>query len=270
MYCEGKPTSNRINSNNWKLRNQNKERKHWRISSAKDTSFPNIYSPIPELLLEPEIEERSSNLKDPEQVKAIYHYLLIVAGEDYSDKDRVAAAEHLAKYYFKCPIYRVDWYINEARIFMELNNTGTDIIDRTKTRLFEAVEVMEKGQTKKEAVKAVRNKLSITMLIDLLGEEWKNESRKAEIMALGFIGAGVRKETKAKRIIKESGIYRQQIIDNTNLSEFQRNVVSAIKRGMRATEYAKLFDTNPERVRKEHQRARGKMKQTLEGLNKDK
>jgi len=223
-----------------------------------------------EQFTEPAIKERSSNLNDPKQVNAIYHYLLIVAGKNYSDRDRVAAAEHLAKYYFKCPIYRVDWKLNEARIIRELNNTGTDIIDRTKARLFEAVEVMEKGQTKKEAVKAVRNKLSMVMLIDLLGEEWRNKPRRAEIMALGIIGAGIRGKTKAKRIIKESGIYLQQIIDKTNLSEFQKNVVSAMKRGMRATEYAELFNTSPERVRKEHQRARGKMKQTLEGLNKDK
>lgn len=129
---------------------------------------------------------------------------------------------------------------------------------------------MEKRQTKKEAVKAVRNKLSMVMLIDLLGEGWRKRTRRAEIMALGIIGAGIRGKTKAKRIIKESGIYLQQIIDKTNLSEFQRNVVSAIKRGMRATVYAKIHNISPERVRKEHQRARDKMKQTLEGLNKDK
>jgi len=240
------------------------------MSRAKDTTPPKIYSPLPEPLLEPEIEERSSNVKDPEQVNAIYHYLLIVAGEDYSDIDRVAAAEHLAIHYFKCPIYHVDWKLNEASIIMELNNTGTDIIDRTKARLFEAVDVMEKGQTKKEAVKAVRNKLSMVMLIDLLSEGWRKRTRRAEIMALGIIGAGKRGKTKAKRIIKESGIYLQQIIDKTNLSEFQRDVIEAMKRGMRATEYAKLLNISPERVRKEHQRARDKMKETFERLNKDK
>jgi len=138
---------------------------------------------------EPAIKERSSNLKEQEQVKAIYHYLLIVADKNYSINDRVAAAKHLATYYFKRPIYHTDWYINKARINRELNYTGTDIIGRTKTCLFESVDVMEKGQTKKEAVKAVINKLSIVMLIDLLGEGWRNKPRRSEITGLG-IGEG--------------------------------------------------------------------------------
>jgi len=42
------------------------------MSRAKGTTSPKIYSPIPEPLLEPEIEERSSDVNDPKQVNAIY------------------------------------------------------------------------------------------------------------------------------------------------------------------------------------------------------
>jgi len=290
---------NRINSNNWKLRNQDKQRKHRRTSSVENTTSPKIYSPIPKLLFEPAIEERSSYLNDPKQVKAIYHYLQIVADKNYSDKDQVAASEHLAEHYFKCPTFSKSWKINQASIIRELNNTGTEIIDRTKACLFEAVEVMEGGQTKKEAVKAVRNKLNILMLDDLLGEGWRKRTHRARMLGLGFsqvqddlpieflaqesgwnadlITTGIRGKTSTKRIVKsaqlsrlESDIYSKQIIDKTNLSEFQRNVIEAMKRGMRATEFANLFNTSPERVRKEHQRARDKIKKTLEILNRDK
>jgi len=115
--------------------------------------------------------------------------LLIVADNNYSDKDRVAAAKHLAIHYFKRPIFPVDWKINQARIIREFNNTGTDRIGREITCLFEAVGAMEEGQSQIEAVKAVRNKLSIVMLIDLLGEGWRNRPYLAEIKGLG-IGEG--------------------------------------------------------------------------------
>jgi len=201
LCCRRIATGNRRNNNNWKLRNQNKQRKHWRISRAKDTSSPKIDHPIPALLSEPKIEERSSNLNDPEQVKAIYHYLLIVADKNYSDKDRADAAEHLAIHYFKRPIFPTDWNINQARILREIKESKVGIIQRTKSCLFEAVGVMnaitvdfphlfsEAEQTKKDAVEAVRNKLSITMLVYLLGEGWRNEPRRSEIMGLG-IGEG--------------------------------------------------------------------------------
>jgi len=111
--------------------------------------------------------------------------LLIIADRNYSDKDRTVAAEHLATHYFKRPIFPVDWNINQARILREIKETNVGIIQRTKTCLFESVDAMEEGQSKREAVEAVRNKLSIVMLIDLLGEGWRNAPRRSEVMGLG-------------------------------------------------------------------------------------
>lgn len=144
---------------------------------------------------EPRVKERSSNLDDPRQVEAIYHYLLIVADENYSDKDRAAAAEHLAIHYFKRPIYPMAWLANQAYITKELKGPGKsrikykERIEREITCLFLSIDVMEKGQGKRDAVKAVRNKLNKEMLKYLLGEEWRTKSREAEITGLG-VGEG--------------------------------------------------------------------------------
>jgi len=339
-----------------------------------------------EQFTEPAIKERSSNLKDPEQVKAIYHYLLIVADKNYPANARVAAAEHLAIHYFKRPIYPVDYNINHARILREIKETWVGIIQRTKICLFEAVDVMEEGQSQREAVEAVRNKLSIVMLIDLLGEGWRNKPRRAEITGLGIgegrdsstvdfilnetygdndpgcfatrstenaitdgatgmqvndtpcrdtfgldeqscegkdislimeeitqrIGDGEEPEEvlgvkedkdtvewrkasaeyhrgvvsidgrpseewanlinlgRQRRVLTElePEIFLNQIIDKANLSGFQKDVILAIKGGMRATEFAKLHNIKSTRVRKAHQRAREKMKEAAEKLEK--
>ena len=335
---------------------------------------------------EPIVEERSSNLEDPEQVNAIYHYLLIVADKNCPDKDRAAAAEHLAIHYFKRPIYPVYWNTNQARICREIKETGLGIIRRTRTCLFESIGVLEPWQSKKEAVEAVRNKLSILMLVDLLGEGWRNKPHRSEITGLGIgegrdlstvdfilnetygdndpgrfaiqstdkaitegatgvqvndtpcrdtfgldeqscegkdlslimeeitqrIGDGEEPEEvlgvkedkdtvewrkagaeyhrgvvsidgrpseewadlidlgRQRRVLTElePEIFLNKIIDKANLSAFQMDVILAIKGGMRATEFAKLHNIKSTRVRKAHQRAREKMKETAEKLEK--
>jgi len=336
----------------------------------------------------PKPDKEGCHLDDPVQVEAIYHYLLIVLDDNNSDKYRYDASKHLATYYFKRPIFSKDWNANEAHIIKEFIETGTNRIQREIPCLFESIDVIEEGQSKKEAVEAVRNKLSIVMLIDVLGEGWRNEPREAEIMGLG-IGEG-RDVTTTDIILTEAfgdndplrftpqsttgvtegrteprlnltpcyiedspdkgeveastgmdgpldehsqrfgegeepeeefglggdevtgkewrkpgiayhhgitdftgkpseewadcimlgqqrkalselepGICLEQIMDKSNLSESERDVIEAIANGVSQIEYAKLHNIRPETVRKRKQRAQEEMIKAREKLERD-